>query len=91
MNATDQKVLIATLWQRSSGKGNEYLSGFLGNVRITGFRGEPGMEQEARGGYDGQPRHSASAPPPLRSASFSGRGVRRPRSLIWAGHSSMTR
>ena len=35
-----QKVLIATLWQRTSGKGNEYLSGFLGKARIIGFRGE---------------------------------------------------
>jgi hypothetical protein len=58
-----QKVLIATLWQRTSGKGNEYLSGFLGKARIIGFKGEPtadgtptwdiyvqpGKEQEERG------------------------------------------
>jgi hypothetical protein len=61
--SSDQKVLIATLWQRTSGKGTEYLSGFLGKARIIGFRGEPmadgtptwdiyvqpGKEQEERG------------------------------------------
>jgi hypothetical protein len=62
--SSDQKVLIATLWQRTSGKGNEYLSGYLGKARIIGFRGDPtadgtptwdlyvqpGKEQEERGG-----------------------------------------
>src|SRR5215469_7970167 len=62
--SSDQKVLIATLWQRTSGKGNEYLSGFLGKARVIGFRGDPtadgtptwsiflqpGKEQEERGG-----------------------------------------
>jgi hypothetical protein len=64
MSAPDGKVLVATLWQRTSGKGNDYLSGFLGKARIIGFRGEPttdgtptwdlyvepGKEQEERGG-----------------------------------------
>jgi len=62
--SSEQKVLIATLWQRTSGKGTEYLSGFLGRARIIGFRGDPtadgtptwdlyvqrGKEQEERGG-----------------------------------------
>jgi hypothetical protein len=62
--SSDQKVLIATLWHRTSGKGNEYLSGYLGKARIIGFRGDPtadgtptwdlyvqpGKEQEERGG-----------------------------------------
>jgi hypothetical protein len=37
----EPKVLIASLWQRTSASGNEYLSGFLGKARIVGFRGEP--------------------------------------------------
>ena len=59
-----RKVLIATLWQRTSGKGNTYLSGFLGKARVVGFKGaptadgtptwdlyvQPGKEQEVRGG-----------------------------------------
>jgi hypothetical protein len=62
--SSDEKVLIATLWQRTSGKGNDNLSGFLGKARIIGFRGDPradgtatwdlyvrpGKEQEERGG-----------------------------------------
>ena len=35
------KVLVATLWQRTSDKGTEYLSGFLGKARVIGFRGQP--------------------------------------------------
>ena len=37
----DKKVLIAVLWQRTSAKGNEYLSGYLGEARVIAFRGEP--------------------------------------------------
>ena len=62
--SSDQKVLVTTLWQRTSGERNEYLSGFLGKARIIGFKGEPtpdgtptwdiyvqpGKEQEERGG-----------------------------------------
>ena len=64
MTGPSNKVLIATLWQRTSERGNEYLSGFLGKARIIGFRGEPtgdgiptwdiylqpGAEQEAKAG-----------------------------------------
>jgi hypothetical protein len=35
------RTLIATLWQRISDKGNEYLSGFHGKARVIGFRGQP--------------------------------------------------
>jgi hypothetical protein len=35
------KLLVATLWRRTSDKGNEYLSGFLGKARVIGFRGQP--------------------------------------------------
>jgi hypothetical protein len=35
------KILLATLWQRTSERGNEYLSGFLGKARVIGFRGDP--------------------------------------------------
>jgi hypothetical protein len=42
--SSDQKVLVTTLWQRTSGKGNEYLSGFLGKARVIGFRGEPTVD-----------------------------------------------
>jgi hypothetical protein len=41
MSSQTPKVLIATLWQRTSERGNEYLSGFLGKARVIGFRGEP--------------------------------------------------
>jgi hypothetical protein len=41
MSATAFKVLIATLWERKSARGNTYLSGFLGKARVIGFRGEP--------------------------------------------------
>jgi hypothetical protein len=37
-------VFITTLWQRTSERGNEYLSGFLGKARVIGFRGEPTAE-----------------------------------------------
>ena len=39
--STEPKVLLCTLWQRTSERGNEYLTGFLGKARIIGFRGEP--------------------------------------------------
>jgi hypothetical protein len=39
--STDNKVLVMTLWQRTSERGNEYLSGYLGKARVIGFRGEP--------------------------------------------------
>jgi hypothetical protein len=70
--SADQKVLIATLWQRTSERGNEYLSGFLGKARVVGFHGEPtpdgvptwnlyltpGKEQET--GTDQRPRAAAA-------------------------------
>lgn len=34
------KVLLLTLSQRTSGRGNAYLSGWLGKARLVGFRGE---------------------------------------------------
>ncbi len=44
MSAPNQKVLLCSLWQRTSERGNEYLSGFLGKARIIAFRGEPTAE-----------------------------------------------
>ena len=41
MSGFDQKVLIASLWERTSAKGNTYSAGFLGKACIVGFRGEP--------------------------------------------------
>ena len=41
MSSGDTKVLLCTLWQRTSARGNEYLSGFVGKARIIAFRGEP--------------------------------------------------
>jgi len=60
----EPKILLCSLWQRTSERGNEYLTGFLGKARVIGFRGEPtadgaptwdiyltpGNEQEDRGG-----------------------------------------
>jgi hypothetical protein len=42
--APPPKVLLCTLWQRTSAHGTEYLSGFLGKGRIVAFRGEPTPE-----------------------------------------------
>jgi hypothetical protein len=33
----EPKILLTTLWQRTSERGNEYLSGCLGKARIVGF------------------------------------------------------
>jgi hypothetical protein len=35
------RVLLATLSLRTSAKGREYLSGWLGKASVVGFRGEP--------------------------------------------------
>jgi hypothetical protein len=40
----EPKILLATLWHRTSERGNEYLSGFLGKARLVAFRGEPTAE-----------------------------------------------
>ena len=70
--AFSNKVLITTLWQCTSDKGNQYLSGFLGKARVISFLGhptadgiptwdiylQPGKEQEERGVQE--PRHSTS-------------------------------
>ena len=76
MSSQTPKVLIATLWQRTSERGNEYLSGFLGKARVIGFRGEPtadgiptwnlylqpGKEQEERAeARSHQPRQPSAA------------------------------
>ena len=74
MSASNQKILLATLWQRTSERGNEYLSGFLGKARIVAFRGEPtpegvptwnlylspGKEQEEGASRAAQPRTAAA-------------------------------
>ena len=39
--AFSNKVLITTLWQCTSDKGNQYLSGFLGKARVISFLGHP--------------------------------------------------
>jgi hypothetical protein len=62
MSGANTMVLLATLWQRTSDKGNDYLSGFLGKDWVIGFHGaptadgvptwdlylQPGKEQEER-------------------------------------------
>jgi hypothetical protein len=35
------RVLLLSLSQRTSGKGNPYLSGWLGKASVVGFPGEP--------------------------------------------------
>jgi hypothetical protein len=73
VSADAKKILIATLWQRTSASGREYLSGFLGKARVVGFRGDPtpdgtptwdiyltpGKEQEERGS---SPQRSGGEP-----------------------------
>ena len=72
--SADQKILLVTLWERTSGKGNTYVSGFLGKARIIGFHGEPtaegtptwdiyvtpGKEQEERGSGQRESRSPTS-------------------------------
>jgi hypothetical protein len=41
MSGPGEKILLCSLWQRTSERGNSYLSGFLGKARLIGFRGEP--------------------------------------------------
>jgi hypothetical protein len=75
------KILLTVLWQRTSERGSEYLSGFLSRARVIGFRGEPtadgiptwdlylqpGKEQEERATHGrGQPPPSACAATSLR-------------------------
>lgn len=85
MSGADQKVLIATMWHRTSERGNEYLSGFLGKARIVAFRGEPtadgiptwnlylspGKEQEEGASRASRPRAAPARrkPPEQHSAS----------------------
>ena len=40
MTGQQPKVLLLTLTQKTSAKGNVYLSGWLGKARVVGFRGE---------------------------------------------------
>jgi hypothetical protein len=75
MTAPNQKVLIATLWERTSAKGNSYLSGFLGRARVVAFRSKstpagtptwnvyvtPGIERS-------ETKASASSPPHIQPA-----------------------
>jgi hypothetical protein len=35
------KVLLMQLTQRTSGRGNAYLTGWLGKAKLVGFKGEP--------------------------------------------------
>ncbi len=75
MSTPNQKILLCSLWQRTSERGNEYLSGFLGKARIIAFRGEPMPEgiltwdvylspgkQQEDPSADRTPRRRASAP-----------------------------
>ena len=39
--AATGKILLTTLWERTSAKGTVYLSGYLGKASIVAFRGEP--------------------------------------------------
>jgi hypothetical protein len=38
---TTGKLLLMTLTQRVSSKGNEYMQGILGGLNVVAFRGEP--------------------------------------------------
>ncbi len=38
---TNGRVLLMTLSQRTSARGNAYLSGWLGKAQVVGFAGEP--------------------------------------------------
>ena len=69
---TDRKILITTLQRRTSCRGNEYLSGFLGKARVVGLKGKPMP--------DGTPTWDIYVRPEPRSrtASTSQTGVQRP-------------
>ena len=38
------KVLLTTLWERTSAKGTVYLSGYLGKASVVALRGEPAAD-----------------------------------------------
>ena len=40
-SSTSGKILLTTLYERTSQKGNVYLSGLLGRASVVAFRGEP--------------------------------------------------
>jgi hypothetical protein len=91
MSAPSNKVLLASLWERTSAKGNTYLSGFLGKACVVGFRGEPrpdgtptwniflspGKEQEEAAGTRAQ--QARRQPSDSSSAPMPGRVQRHPR------------
>jgi hypothetical protein len=75
MSATDGKVLLTVLWQRTSERGVEYLSGFLAKARIVGFKGEPSADgtptwnlfiAPGRDQQEGGGRHPPREPAPPR-------------------------
>src|SRR5215217_2378976 len=76
MNTPNSRVLLLTLSQRVSAKGNLYWSGWLGRASVVGFPGEPDRfgnatvdlfvsEPQPKAG-EGKPVASASPPPASR-------------------------
>lgn len=87
------RVLLMTLSERTSAKGNAYLSGFLGKARVVAFRGESDRhgnptwdvyvsEPEPRDGYGDAGAPAASGEPaerrPAQPASYSAQRRRAP-------------
>jgi hypothetical protein len=58
-----RKVLIATLWQRTSGKGNEYLSGFLGKAASLASRVSRLLTASPHGTSPSSPGRSRTSAP----------------------------
>jgi hypothetical protein len=89
MSSQTPKVLIATLWQRTSERGNEYLSGFLGKARIIGFRGEPTADGiptwnlYLQPGKEQEERAEARSHQPRQPSAASDRGQQAPRVERW--------
>jgi hypothetical protein len=52
------KVLLLQLTQRTSGRGNAYLTGWLGKAKLVGFKGEPDEYGNERWDTSTRPRPS---------------------------------
>jgi hypothetical protein len=47
MSAPDDKVLLTTLWVKTSASGREYLFGYLGKAKLIAFKGKPAADGTA--------------------------------------------
>jgi hypothetical protein len=90
MSGQTPKVLIATLWQRTSERGNQYLSRYLGRARVIGFKGEPTPDGTLtwdiylQAGREQEERAEARSQQPRQPSAASDRGHQARRVQRWA-------